>query len=221
MSLLHVFVAQDTAVVAEALSPDLSAGASQLMPQTRVLLATCARDVSPAMKRVSLEGDRHFLYVRDGRMTFGCIVAVPPHAHSEQLVRHGFDFLSAVKEAYSSSVAEDDLRSPFAASLATTTFQIDAILSAWNGAQYANPDRIVQIERGLDEATAQLAENARAVKERGDKLDQLSVASSAVFASADNYRAYAGELQQKARDRKVRLIAASTCAALVLLWLFW
>jgi hypothetical protein len=220
MSILHAFVALDTGIVAEALSQDQSTSASQLLPQVRVLLATCARDVSPAMKRVSLEGNRTFLYLKDGVNTFGCIIlASAPHVESE--IRHGFDFLSAVKEAFTNSVAEDDLRSPFAAASQSQTFDLFAILNAWNGAASAtNPDRIVQIEQGLDEATAQVAYNARLVHERGNKLDQLSVASSAVFSSADNYRAYAGELQEKAqRQRTIRLIAAGSCVAVVLLWL--
>ncbi len=220
MTILYAFVAQDTSVVAEAVGDH--SGASQLLPQTRVLLATCARDPPPAMKRVSLEGDRQFLYIRDGRCTFACVVGGGPHTSStEQTMRHGFDFLGAVQRAYGVSVAADELKSPFAAAQDDSAFDMDALVRQWNAPALANPDRLVQIERGVDDAAQQLADNARALHERGDKLDQLHVANSAFFSTADNYRAYSGELQQKARERKIKMVAAGSCVVLTLLWLMW
>lgn len=220
MTILYAFVAQDTSVVAEAIGDQ--SGASQLLPQTRVLLATCARDAPPAMKRVSLEGDRQFLYIREGRSTFACVVGGNGglNTNTEQTMRHGFDFLGALQRAYAVSVAADELKSPFAAA-DDGAFDMDALVRLWNAPALGNPDRLVQMERGVDDAAQQLADNARALQERGDKLDQLHVANSAFFATSDNYRAYAGELQQKTRERQLRLAAAGSCVLLTLLWLLW
>jgi hypothetical protein len=214
-SFLHVVVANDANVVSEAVADSASLGASQLVPQTRVLLASARADTEGGgtVKHVALEGDRFFCFSREGAFTFACVVDAPQLASRQLLQQRVAEFLSAVRNAYvlnsKSGAAADDpeedellLGSPFAMSDTPLDEQLRRLLREFNNtsqhtqAQPRDPPVSHVIQMPPQDPTASVS-----------------------YAAGDQYRAYASEVQEKEHQRKVRAIAAASCVGAVVL--FW
>jgi hypothetical protein len=99
---LHVIVANDANVVSEAVADSAAMGASQLVPQTRVLLASAraGNEGLDAMKHVALEGDRFFCFYRENVFTFACVVDAPQLESQRLAQQRVSEFLFAVRNAH-------------------------------------------------------------------------------------------------------------------------
>jgi hypothetical protein len=194
------------------------------VPQTRVLLASAraGNEGLDAMKHVALEGDRFFCFYRENVFTFACVVDAPQLESLRQVQQRVSEFLLAVRNAYmlnskAGGVAGDPeedellLGSPFAMSDAPLDDQLRRLLREFNTSSSTTNQYQYQYQYQQEQNQDQFSHRIQ--------IPPQDPTQSVVYAAGDQYRAYASEVEQKERQRKLQRIAGASCiAAVVLIW---
>jgi hypothetical protein len=230
IAFLHVVVANDANVVSEAVADSAAMGASQLVPQTRVLLASTTAMHDGAMKHVALEGDRFFCFFREDSFTFACVVNAPGLDSQRLAQLRVSEFLQAVRNTFVLSRTQDatnknddddddelllgGIQSPFAMSDSPLDEQLRRLLRDWN-----SPQQQQQQQQQVQQQSQQ-QHHVVQMPEGGGMAESATLQRSFLATGGDQYRAYSVEVQQKEYQRKVKVIAAASCIGAVVLFLF-